>query len=57
MDEESSDSELNFPEYGMHYVSVGHSDQILATVEMTTSLSPAKVKLRTYTGELILSWV
>jgi len=84
MDEESSDSEPDFPEYGMHCVSVGQSDQILATVEINESklqmeidtgaprsivgegtfkqlwpeeqrpsLSPAKLKLRTYTGELI----
>ena len=84
LDELSSDSESECPEYGMHNVTVGHSDPIVATIEINNSnlqmeidtgasrsivgentfkqlwpeeqqptITPAKVKLRTYTGELI----
>jgi len=37
MDEESSDSKPDFSDYGMHYVSLGRSKQILAAVETNES--------------------
>ena len=84
LDEQSSESEPESPEYLMHTLSASHSDPIFATIELNKSnlqmeidtgasrsivgentfkqlwseeLRPAitltKVKLRTYTGELI----
>ena len=84
LDEQSTDSEPECPEYGMHNVTVHHSDPIAATIEINNSklqmeidtgasrsiigedtfkqlwpealqptITPTKVKLRTYTGELI----
>jgi len=86
LDEQSTDSEPECPEYGMHNVTVHHSDPIAATIEINNSklqmeidtgasrsiigedtfkqlwpealqptITPTKVKLRTYTGELF--WV
>ena len=84
LDEHSSDSEPECPEYLMHTLSATHADPILATIELNKSklqmeidtgasrsivgentfkqlwsedhrpaITPTKVKLRTYTGELI----
>ena len=84
LDDQSSDSEPELPEYGMHHVTGSHSNPMVATIEINNSklqmeidtgasrsiigedtfnqlwpeeqrptIIPAKVKLRTYTGELI----
>ena len=37
LDEQSSDSEPEFPVYGMHHVTGSHSNPIIATIEINNS--------------------